>query len=97
MLALKALDGSTLCPVVHGTNIAGARAKTLRRFIVTSTWRDSLTMMMATCCGAAVIGLANQPGGWAVWFLSRCGWACAPSGPHPTGETSARKPRKRTL
>ena len=28
---------------------------------MTSTWRDGLTMMIAICCGAAVMDFANQP------------------------------------
>ena len=66
MLALIAMNGSTLCPVVHGTNIVGARAKNRReRFVVTSIWRDRLTMMMAICCNIALIGFGHQS-----WWVS---------------------------
>ena len=47
---------------------------------MTSTWRDGLTMMMAICCGAAVIGLANQPwwvgslASFPVWVVLRTLW-----------------------
>ena len=47
---------------------------------MTSTWRDGLTMMVAICCGAAVIGFAHQQ--WwvgslvsvAVWVGLRTLW-----------------------